>query len=123
MGETLAGLENIAKHFHVSLKTVQTWLSIGMPFEIDGKIVSVSVGEAEEWVEKYRNYANLFDGDYQVQIVKDGKVLWAHGMENGCRCGLNNTTYYEDDTFIQICGALQHALDQAQFDAELASNL
>ena len=121
MRETIAGLAKIAKHFEVSVKTVQDWLSKGMPHRRreDGVDIVIDTMAAEAWLNNYRRYANIFGGNYLVKIESDNEVLWSHGSKNSSPFGMTCHGYYQDGTIEQIAGALKNALEQCGYHVEL----
>lgn len=119
MGETIAGLEKIAKHFDVSTKTIQTWISNGMPHLVHEGTMIISIETAEGWVEHYRKYFDVLDGNFSVQIVQNNEVIWSHGLRNGSPYGLKSLGQEFDGTNEQIETALKIALEQFSFNREL----
>lgn len=53
--ETLSGQAAAARHWDVSVKTIQTWIQNGLPATPSGRSYNFDVSDCEEWVRVYRD--------------------------------------------------------------------
>lgn len=53
--EVLSGQAAAARHWDVSVKTIQTWIQNGLPATPSGRSYTFDVSDCEEWVSVYRD--------------------------------------------------------------------